>query len=115
MRKRYLSFCTCTLAGLAALALIPAAQAADTEVRITIENNRFTPAEIKVPAGQRIRLLVLNKDRTPEEVESGILKIEKIIPGGSRGMIFIRPLTPGRYPFFGDFHQSTAQGELVAE
>ena len=33
----------------------------------------------------------------------------------SEGVIFIGPLDPGTYPFFGDFNQSTAQGKIVAK
>jgi hypothetical protein len=29
--------------------------------------------------------------------------------------VFIGPLEAGRYPFFGDFHQETAQGVLVVK
>lgn len=89
--------------------------AADTEIALTIQDNRFVPAELKVPAGQRVKLQILNRDATPEEFESQQLGIEKIIPGGSRAMVFIGPLKPGRYPFFGEFHQSTAQGVLIVE
>ena len=91
------------------------AHAADLEVALTIQAHKFTPAEVRVPAGQRIKLLVLNKDDTPEEFESAQLGREKVIPGGSRATIFIGPLTPGRYPFMGEFHQSTAQGVVIAE
>ncbi|MBC7501241.1 MAG: cupredoxin domain-containing protein [Herminiimonas sp.] len=90
-------------------------RAADTEIQLTIQSHKFIPAEVRVPSGQRIKLLVLNKDDTPEEFESKELGREKIIPGASRATIFIGPLAPGRYPFFGEFHQSTAQGVVVAE
>jgi plastocyanin len=103
------------LACLVPLLFMSTPSAADIELHITIENNRFVPAEIKAPPGQRIKLMILNKDRTPEEFESYILNIEKIIPGGSRGLVFIRPQMPGRYKFFGEFHQDTAQGELIVE
>jgi plastocyanin len=91
------------------------AYAADKEIPITIQDHKFSPAEVKVPAGQRVKLLVLNKDDTPEEFESIELAREKVIPGGTRATIFIGPLKPGRYPFFGEFHQSTAQGVIIAE
>lgn len=101
---------------LTALAIgLPAAHAEDVEINITLENNRFVPEEIKAPAGKRIKILVLNKDATPEEFESSPLKIEKLIAAGSRGLIFVKPQQPGRYPFFGEFHQSTAQGVLIVE
>jgi plastocyanin len=103
---------------IAAAALLFAAavsHAADAEIAIVIQDHKFTPAEVRVPANQRIKLLVLNKDDTPEEFESAELGREKVIPGGNRATIFIGPLKPGRYPFMGEFHQSTAQGVVIAE
>jgi Cupredoxin-like domain len=34
---------------------------------------------------------------------------------GAKVTIYIGPLSPGRYPFFGDFHAETARGTIVAE
>ncbi len=98
-----------------AFLVIATAGAADTEIALTIENHKFTPSEVRVPANQRVKLLVLNKDATPEEFESHEMQREKIIPGGSRATIFVGPLKPGRYPFFGEFNQTTAQGVVIAE
>jgi hypothetical protein len=96
--------------------LAPAlALAQSPEVTIKIKDHRFTPAEVRVPANQKIKLVVVNEDRTPEEFESHELKREKVIPGNSRAQIFIGPLKPGRYPFFGEFHEATAKGVIVAE
>lgn len=95
--------------------MAPLAQAADNEVALTIKNHLFTPAEIKVPANQRIKLNVHNQDSTPEEFESHSLNREKLIPGGAKAVIYIGPLKPGRYDFFGEFNQSTAKGVVVAE
>ncbi len=89
------------------------ATAQDFEIRLSIEQNKFVPSEIKAPAGQKIKLLVLNKDDTPEEFESVPLNLEKIINGGSREIFFIGPLTAGNYSFFGEF--SGTQGMLVVE
>ena len=89
--------------------------AADAEFGITIENHVFSPAEIKVPAGVKIKLKVDNRDSTAEEFESHELNREKVIPGKSSATIFVGPLKPGRYPFFGEFHEKTAQGVIVAE
>jgi len=30
-------------------------------------------------------------------------------------VIFIGPLPPGRYPYFGEFHPETAQGLIIVE
>lgn len=91
------------------------AAASDSQISIIIKDHRFLPAEVKVPAGQKIKLLIDNQDATPEEFESHELNREKVIPGRSKGTIFIGPLKPGRYPFFGEFNEATAKGVIVAE
>jgi Cupredoxin-like domain len=91
----------------------PVAQAAD--YRLTLKNHRFTPSEIKVPAHKRVKLTVINEDATPEEFDSHALKVEKVIAGKSKGIIRVGPLGPGRYPFVGEYHESTAKGVVIAE
>jgi hypothetical protein len=81
---------------------------------LTIKDHRFVPEMIEVPANQRIVLRIHNVDPTPEEFESYELNREKVVVGGGTISIFLGPLKPGTYPFFGDFHQKTAQGRLVA-
>jgi len=99
------------------MALFPviAAAAELPEFAVVIESHRFTPAELRVPAGQKFRLLVENRDPTPEEFESYDFNREKIVPARGRITLFIGPLKPGRYKFFGEFNPATAQGILVAE
>ena len=80
---------------------------------IVIKEHRMSPAELQIPAGQKVKLTVDNQDPTPEEFESHSLNREKIIPGHSIATIFIGPLKPGSYEFFGDFHQETAQGKII--
>ena len=91
------------------------AHAQDKEIVIVIRNHRFEPAEVRVPANKRVTITVLNDDPTPEEFESHEMKVEKIIPGKSKATIRIGPLKPGRYPFFGEFNEATAQGVVIAE
>src|SRR5262245_44759642 len=82
---------------LAAVAGAPAtglAQDKPAEIAITIENNRFVPAEVKVKANQPFVLVVTNKDAKPEEFESKELRIEKVIPGGKTASIRVRALKP---------------------
>jgi plastocyanin len=85
------------------------------EITVTIKAHRFEPTEIRIPAGKRVTIYVVNEDATPEEFESVSMKVEKIIPGKSKGLVRVGPLTPGRYDFFGDFNQATAKGVLIAE
>lgn len=100
---------------LAMLALCGAAFAADHEATLVIRNHKFEPATLAVPAGVKIKLLVENQDPTPEEFESNDLNREKIVLGKGKITIYIGPLDPGKYGFFGDFHQETAQGVLIVE
>jgi hypothetical protein len=98
-----------------ALATLPAlGMAANFEVSLVIQDHRFVPAELVVPAGQKIRLTVENRDNAPEEFESYALNREKVIAGKSSAIVWIGPLAPGRYAFFGDFNQKTAQGVIIA-
>ena len=92
-----------------------AAQAADAEYALVVKNHRFEPAEVKVPAGKRVKLIVHNQDATPEEFESHSMNREKVIPGGAKASIFIGPLKAGRYEFFGEYNEATAKGAVVAE
>lgn len=103
-------------AGITCLALLGSpVHAADTERLLVIKNHRFEPAELKVPAGQRIKLVVHNQDSSPEEFESHSLNREKVIPGGARATVYIGPLKSGRYEFFGEYNEATAKGVVIAE
>lgn len=91
------------------------AWAADAEYALVIRDHRFEPAEIRVPANQKVKLVVHNQDSTPEEFESHKLNREKIIAPGAKVNIYIGPLKPGSYPFVGEFHEKTARGVVIAE
>jgi len=88
---------------------------ADDTLTLTIKEHQFTPTEIKVKANTRVQLTVVNEDATPEEFDSTSLKVEKVIAGKSKGTVRIGPLKPGRYPFIGEYHESTAKGVVIAE
>ena len=90
-------------------------QAARPELQIEIRDHLFYPSVLKVPANTKIKLVVINRDPTPEEFESYELNREKVIMGGQKAIIFIGPLAPGVYPFFGEFNPKTAQGKVIAE
>jgi high-affinity iron transporter len=92
----------------------PPAYADDLPV-LLFHNHRFEPARIEVPAHQKFRLLVKNTDDTADELESVDLNREKLVAPGKTITVFLGPLDPGEYKFFGDFHQDTAQGVMVAK
>ena len=107
------------LAVLAAVALGLAPMSVNAQevvtLQISIKNHRFQPSELKAPANRPITLAVRNLDPTPEEFESRTLRVEKVIAGNSESTIQLPPLSPGRYRFYGDFNQATAQGAFIAE
>lgn len=100
---------------IAAMLVSGVVQAADYEVKLAIRDHKFDPAELTVPAGTKIKLTVENQDATPEEFESNELNREKVVVGKGTITVFLGPLDAGRYSFFGDFHQETAQGVLVVK
>jgi len=88
---------------------------ADDLPTLVFHNHRFEPARIEVPANVKFQLKVKNTDDTADEFESVDLNREKLVAPGQTITVFLGPLTPGEYKFFGDFHQDTAQGVLVAK
>ena len=98
---------------LLAVLLSRTAMAGPPVFEIKIKDHLFFPDEI--PARTKIKLLVINNDSTAEEFESYELNREKVIAGNSKAMLYIGPLEPGTYPFFGEFFPRTAQGKLIAE
>lgn len=99
---------------MAAGLLAASAGAAEPEITLVIKGHRFEPAELQVPANKRLKLTVRNQDTTPEEFESHSLNREKLIPAGGTVAIYVGPLEPGRYEFFGEFNPSGARGALIA-
>jgi hypothetical protein len=97
------------------LALTLPVAAAEPEFTLALREHRFVPSEITVPGGQKLKLVIENHDATPEEFESYALNREKIVPAGGRITVYVGPLKPGRYEFFGEFNASTARGWLVVQ
>jgi hypothetical protein len=90
-----------------------AAHAEDYVIRI--KEHHFIPETLIVPTGEKIKLKIINEDPTAEEFESYDLNREKIIKGNSTGYVFIGPLKPGEYKFFGEFNMKTANGKVIAK
>jgi len=103
-----------TLAALIGLLSASAAQAAE-EFTIRIKDHVFDPVELHVPADTKVKLFIVNEDPTPEEFESYDLNREKIVSGNATISVFIGPLDPGRYEYFGEFNMDTALGWIIAD
>jgi plastocyanin len=117
MKQPLIVKCSLALAALtlAVSASMPAARAEDAvTVHISLKGHQFQPAEPQAPAGKPITIILKNLDPTPAEFESNMLRVEKVVVGGGTITMWIRPLRPGRYRFFDDFHNQT-QGFLIVK
>ena len=102
-----------TALGLMVCAFAAVVQGADVPTfTIDIRDHLFYPAELVIPADTKVKIIVSNLDPSPEEFESYELNREKVIMGGAKATIFLGPLEPGVYPFFGEFNPKTAQGTV---
>jgi heme/copper-type cytochrome/quinol oxidase subunit 2 len=111
-KSRPLAVAAALLAGLLASA---APARAEDVLQLEFRQHRFVPARITVPANVKFKLMVKNNDDTADEFESVDLNREKLVAPGQTITVFLGPLSPGEYKFFGDFHQDTAQGVMVAK
>ncbi|MGH8110328.1 MAG: cupredoxin domain-containing protein [Rhodanobacteraceae bacterium] len=100
-------------AGAAAVASDARAEA-PVAYHLVLQNHKFEPATLKVPAGKQLKLLVTNRNPTPSEFESSDFNREKIVLPNSTITVLVGPLKKGTYKFFDDFHPATA-GTLVVE
>ncbi len=85
-----------------------------TTISLSVKNHAFQPAQVHGPANKPITLRVRNLDAIAMEFESVSLRVEKVVAPNSEGTINIRPLAPGMYEFFDDFHQET-RGTLIVQ
>jgi plastocyanin len=102
------------LAALIAAGSAPARADDTVQLSITMKDRLFDPAELHAPAGKTLAIHVKNLNTIVTEFESSELHVEKIVPVGGEGVVYVRPQQPGRYNFFDDFHHET-QGALVVQ
>jgi uncharacterized cupredoxin-like copper-binding protein len=107
-----------TIACAAALAVaIPGAARAEdlATYSITLKDHHFNPAEIHVPTGKPFFVVVTNASDAPDEFEMLIPALEKTLQPGQQGKVKIKPLGPGRFPFFGESDPDNEQGAFMSE
>jgi len=84
------------------------------EFTISLKDHRFSPAELQVPAGQRVKLIVRNLDAPAAEFESYELVREKVVKGHAEIVVYIGPLTARSYHYYDDFDHD-ATGVITAK
>jgi len=82
---------------------------------ITLENGRFNPSEVVVPANTAFKLQVTNKDKDAIEFESFELHRERAVQPGETITVYMQSISPGTYEFVDDFHSNTPKGAIVAK
>ena len=95
--------------------LVSPAMADDAEFTIHFTNDGFSPNTLEVPAGARIKIVLVNTSKGAVEFESLQLRKEKVLGPGATSFLVIRNLAPGRYEFFDDFHPSLSKATLIAK
>jgi hypothetical protein len=83
------------------------------EYTLELKDHLFFPAVIKIPPNEKVKLIIYNRDETPEEFDSFDLNREKVIFPNKKAVIFIGPLPEGEYNFFGEFNPNSAKGTIV--
>nr|WP_245921422.1 cupredoxin domain-containing protein [Bowmanella denitrificans] len=84
------------------------------EFELVLKSHLFYPSKLEVPAGRKVKLVIHNQDDTPEEFDSFDLNREKVIFPNRKATVYIGPLKPGVYEFFGEFNPNSARGQVVA-
>ena len=83
---------------------------------VSINDGRFSPTTIQVPANQRFKIIIVNIGAGPAEFESLPLRVEKVLAPNAKSFVVIHPLRPGSYQFIDEFHQeSTGFNIMVKE
>lgn len=95
---------------------VAAAEAAAGELpsyTVTARDGRLQPELLRVPAGRRIKLVLINEGPGPLEFENDEMRIEKVLAAGATSFVILPKLAPGRYEFIDEFNIAT--GLLVIE
>ena len=103
---------TVTRSALVCLLSITAAglwAADDQPLVITLKDHQFSPAELVVPANQKLVITVRN-----DQSEVAELNREKVIPAKGEVVLKLAPLDPGTYHYLDDFHRDTV-GVITAK
>ena len=91
-------------------------QAADPATfTVVLAADAFTPAEVKVPAGQPFVLKFVNQGPAAAEIEAKDLKIEKVVAASSEIVVNVKAQAAGRYLFVNEYKEDTVKGFIVVE
>ncbi len=82
---------------------------------IVVRDGVFIPSRLEVPAGQRVKLVLINEGPGPLEFENDEMRIEKVLNAGARSFVVLPKLKPGEYDFVDEFNPITGELKVVAK
>ena len=82
---------------------------------ITLKGHAFSPSEIHVPSGKPFLVVVTNASDQADEFEMLIPSVEHGVGPGAQTKFRVRPLGPGRFPFFGESDPDNEKGAIVSQ
>jgi hypothetical protein len=82
---------------------------------ILLKDHAFKPAEIHVPTGKPFLIVVKNANGQSDEFEMLIPSVEHAVQPGDQVRFRMRPLGPGRFPFFGEGDPDNEKGAIISE
>jgi plastocyanin len=97
----------------AAMAVAHAEEAAPIEV--TLKDQTFTPAKIKVAVGTAVVVKLENLNAGPAEIESKPLKIEKVVKAEGEIVVNVKAKIAGKFLFVDEYHEDIAKGFFIAQ
>jgi hypothetical protein len=81
---------------------------------LRFDGHSFSPRELVVPAGSRLRLRIVNAGSDAIEFESLALNRERVVPPGEEVVLYLPALDRGAYRFVDDFHREAGEGTITA-
>lgn len=85
------------------------------EAELNLKDHVFVPEVLTLPANTKVKLIINNLDDSIEEFDSFDLNREKVLFPKRKTILYISPLKPGEYEFFGEYHPHTARGKIVVK
>jgi hypothetical protein len=105
-----------TLFALLGASLAVPARAETQTFTIEFHDGKISPLRTEIPANQQFKIEFNNTGSTAAEFESHVLHKERVLAPNSRSVLVFRPLNPGEYAFFDDFHPASGpKPALVAK
>lgn len=82
---------------------------------VVVRDGVFVPRTLEVPAGRRIKLVLINEGPGPLEFENDEMRIEKVIGAGVRSFVVLPRLKPGQYDFADEYNPITGEFTVIAK